>query len=93
MKTKSHVAVCCGLILLATAGCKPIVTENVVGLSDSNETTSVQAKQADESRILSVGSKAPDFEVEALGGETIKLSDYVAASSGPTILLFDRAHW
>ena len=81
------------MVLLAMAGCKPTVSENVINSTESNETTDVKAQQADDTRLLSVGSKVPDFEVEVLGGETLKLSHYVAESSGPTILLFDRAHW
>ena len=42
---------------------------------------------------LKVGDKAPDFEVETLGGGKFKLSDQYGADAKPTILLFNRAHW
>lgn len=41
---------------------------------------------------LKVGDSAPDFEIEALGGEQIRLADFLGQDR-PTILLFDRAHW
>ena len=45
------------------------------------------------SKKLALGDRAPDFEVELLGGNRLRLSEHVAGANGPTILLFDRAHW
>ena len=42
---------------------------------------------------LAVGQRAPDFEVEVLGGQSLRLHEFLARSEGPTVLLFDRAHW
>lgn len=42
---------------------------------------------------ISVGDRAPDFEIPQLGTDLLKLSEHVRKSEGPTILLFDRAHW
>ena len=42
---------------------------------------------------LTVGDKAPDFEVETIGDATTKLSDRFGDSGNPTILLFSRANW
>ena len=92
MKIESYAAVCC-ITLVAMAGCMPTVSKSVSNSTGSDETIDAQTRQVDDPRLLAVGTSAPDFEVEALGGDTVRLTDYVAASSGPTILLFDRAHW
>ena len=42
---------------------------------------------------LQIGDDAPDFQIEALGGQSIRLSDFFGDSKAPTILLFDRANW
>lgn len=42
---------------------------------------------------LAVGDKAPDFEVEVMGGGSLRLSSCFGAANRPTVLLFDRAHW
>lgn len=42
---------------------------------------------------VAVGRKAPDFDVEILGGETLTLSSLFGDGQPPTVLLFDRAHW
>ncbi len=57
--------------------------------SDSNS-TQVEDQDVGE---LAVGDKAPDFEVEVMGGELLRFSSYLSDASGPTVLLFDRAHW
>ena len=93
MKITSCAAIICGMALVAMPGCKPTVSQTVIKSTGSDETIDVKTRQADDTRLLAVGAKAPDFEVEALGGETVRLSDYVSQASGPTVLLFDRAHW
>jgi hypothetical protein len=60
----------------------PMVTDLKTDLDDSEQL-----------KKLAVGDMSPDFEVELMGGEMLKLSDHVKSCSGPTILLFDRAHW
>ena len=42
---------------------------------------------------LKVGDQAPDFEIDVLGGKTIKLSDHVGREKDVTVLVFNRAHW
>ncbi len=42
---------------------------------------------------LSVGDKAPDFELESLDSATVKLSERFGPNKGPTVLLFSRANW
>lgn len=42
---------------------------------------------------LKVGDKAPDFELEGLGDEKIKLSERFGEKGRPVILLFSRANW
>ena len=49
----------------------------------------VAAQQA----TLKVGDRAPDFEVQTLGGGKFKLSDRYTADGKPTVILFNRAHW
>ena len=58
--------------------------------TDSNKPSGGEEEDA---RKLVVGDKAPDFEVEVLGGESLRLSSYFGDASGPTVLLFNRAHW
>ena len=52
-----------------------------------------QMKKDGDSQQLVAGGKAPDFEVELMGGKQLKFSEHLASSKGPTILLFNRAHW
>ena len=47
----------------------------------------------DDVEPLAVGDRAPDFEVEVIGGELLRLSACVGATNNPTVLLFNRAHW
>ena len=42
---------------------------------------------------LKVGDTAPDFEIEAMGGEPLTLSSFFGQADRPTVLLFNRAHW
>ncbi len=60
-----------------------------------HETDSLKPSGGDEenARKLAVGDKAPDFEVEVLGGESLRLSSFLGEANGPTVLLFNRAHW
>ncbi len=46
-----------------------------------------------DARGLKVGDQAPDFQVEVSGGESFRLSKHLLQAKGPTVLLFDRAHW
>ena len=64
-------------------------------ITSGNETDSDKPGGGDEehARKLAVGDKAPDFEVEVLGGESLRLSSYFGDGNGPTVLLFNRAHW
>ena len=87
-------------VLVLCIGCEPTGEANPSGQPTANETSDVDAPVEDaeasgssEDEKLSVGDKAPDFEVELLGGKTQRLSELVSQSDGPTILLFDRAHW
>ncbi len=43
-------------------------------------------------KVLKVGDKAPDFEIDTLAGGKFKLSDRYATGR-PTVLLFSRANW
>ena len=61
-----------------------------------SSTLTIPKSEPDDSegpKKLAAGDKAPDFEIELMGGEMLKLSDHVKNCGGPTILLFDRAHW
>ena len=42
---------------------------------------------------LSVGSQAPDFELETIGDEKVKLSDNFGENGKTTVLAFSRANW
>lgn len=55
--------------------------------------TDSKAAAQDPVKPLEVGELAPDFAVEALGGKTLRLSEHLALAAGPTIVLFNRAHW
>ena len=71
-----------------------IGTSETVSLDDLANSDSDSAQVEDEDvGQLAVGDKAPDFEVEVLGGELLRLSSYLGDASGPTVLLFNRAHW
>jgi len=63
---------------------KPLLALCLFGLLASTATAQSE---------LSVGDKAPDFEIQTLGGSTFNLSDRVGENSKPTILLFSRANW
>ena len=90
-------------LLLGLIGCG--ASDTVQTQSDAPDTTNFEhptnsinetdstgpANEVDD--VLAVGDKAPDFEIEALGGESLRLSSHCVASKGPIILLFDRAHW
>jgi hypothetical protein len=87
-------------MMLVSIGCGSPDETNTTNEADaSNQTSStvadVKTDLDDSERLkkLAVGDKAPDVEVELMGGQMLKLSDHVKNSSGPTILLFDRAHW
>ena len=60
-------------------------------LADS-DLDSAQVEDEDVGK-LAVGDKAPDFEIEVMGGDLLRFSSYLGGASGPTVLLFDRAHW
>ncbi len=87
-------------LLLAT-GCtksgdsiNKIGTPETVSLDDLADSDSDSAQVEDEDvGKLAVGDKAPDFEIEVMGGDLLRFSSYFGGSSGPTVLLFDRAHW
>lgn len=42
------------------------------------------------SEIVRIGDRAPDFEVDGLDGETLRLADHRGRS---VVLLFYRGHW
>lgn len=91
------------LVNLVVVGCKPsgpisadAETPGVIDAAQDVEASDVTDSETDDQLHtdvdLAVGDIAPDFELEALGGASVKLSEFVG-NSGPTILLFDRAHW
>ena len=57
-----------------------------------SDSDSAQVEDEDVGKLV-VGDKAPDFEIEVMGGDLLRFSSYFGGSSGPTVLLFDRAHW
>ena len=87
--------------LLVAMGCtksgdsiNKIRTSETVSLDDLADSDSDSAQVEDEDvEKLVVGDKAPDFEIEVMGGDLLRFSSYFGGSSGPTVLLFDRAHW
>lgn len=87
--------------LLVAMGCtksgdsiNKIGTPETVSLDDLADSDSDSAQVEDEEvGKLAVGDKAPDFEIEVMGGDLLRFSSYFGGSSGPTVLLFDRAHW
>lgn len=42
---------------------------------------------------LKVGDAAPDFEIQTLESDKMKLSDHFGDDGKPVILLFSRANW
>jgi peroxiredoxin len=52
--------------------------------------TSNQADEADQSKVLSAGTQAPDFELHSATDQTLKLSDL---RGHPVILAFYPADW
>ena len=87
--------------LLVVTGCTKSVdsidkigTPETVSLDDLPDSDADAAQVEDEVvGKLAVGDKAPDFEIEVMGGDLLRFSSYLGGASGPTILLFDRAHW
>ncbi len=87
--------------LLVAMGCtksgdsiNKIGTPETVSQDDLADSDSDSAQVEDEEvGKLAVGDKAPDFEIEVMGGDLLRFSSYLGSSSGPTVLLFDRAHW
>ena len=47
----------------------------------------------DQPKAVAVGDEAPDFELQSLGEEKVKLSDRFGEGGHPVVLLFSRAHW
>ena len=89
------------LCVLSTMGCtksrdsiNKVGTPETVSADDGadSKSNSVQVEDQDVGR-LAVGDKAPDFEVEVMGGELLRFSSYLGDATGPTVLLFNRAHW
>ncbi len=87
--------------LLVATGCtksgdsiNKIRTPETVSLDDlaDSDSDSAQVEDEDVGKLV-VGDKAPDFEIEVMGGDLLRFSSYFGGSSGPTVLLFDRAHW
>ncbi len=87
--------------LLVAMGCtksgdsiNKIGTPETVSLDDlaDSDSDSAQVEDEDVGKLV-VGDKAPDFEIEVMGGDLLRFSSYFGGSSGPTVLLFDRAHW
>ena len=87
--------------LLVAMGCtksgdsiNKIGTPETVSLDDLADSDSDSAPVEDEDvGKLAVGDKAPDFEIEVMGGDLLRFSSYLGGASRPTVLLFDRAHW
>ncbi len=69
---------------------QPTVSQESVPQTDTSSRR--QEKDAMNER-LAVGDLAPDFEFEMMGGERLTFSQYRKDANGPTVLLFDRAHW
>ena len=84
--------------LLVATGCtksgdsiNKIGTPETVSLDDlaDSDSDSAQVEDEDVGKLV-VGDKAPDFEIEVMGGDFLRFSSYFGGSSGPTVLLFDR---
>ncbi len=85
--------------LLVAMGCtksgdsiNKIGPPETVSLDDLADSDSAQVEDEDVGKLV-VGDKAPAFEIEVMGGDLLRFSSYFGGSSGPTVLLFDRAHW
>jgi hypothetical protein len=84
-------------LVLCTAGCEnsnESSNESValVGESSRNQIAS-NSGFVEGIEKLAVGDMAPNFRVEVLGGKFLDFHDFLDEASGPTLLLFDRAHW
>ena len=97
---KIHIYKIAVLMMVLPVGCgSPEVSDK----STKPEVAQPKSPAVDEARTnsnenelamnLAVGDKAPDFEIELMGGEMLKLSEHVLTCGGPTILVFNRAHW
>jgi hypothetical protein len=64
----------------------------LVGASLRNQVASHSVFDKGNEKLV-IGDKAPNFNVEVLGGEVLNFHDFLDEVSGLTLLLFDRAHW
>lgn len=62
-------------------------------ISDDSADSDLKPTEVNEAESLAVGNQAPDFEIERMGGELLRLSSCIAETKQPTVLLFDRANW
>lgn len=100
MRRNLFVAVLFSAALLALIGCaKSVESSSQTGAPEqvSLDAADSDARPMSDAALangpLAVGDKAPDFEIEVLGGDVVTLASFLHASTGPTVVLFNRAHW